>query len=75
MLLFALGAVIMRSAGCIINDIADRDIDRQVERTRTRPLASGELSVWQAVILLVLLLVIANAVVMMLGAVVFMLYA
>lgn len=60
MLLFALGAVVMRSAGCIINDIADREFDRKVERTRSRPLASGELSVRQAGMLLILLLAIAN---------------
>jgi 4-hydroxybenzoate polyprenyltransferase len=54
--LFALGAVLMRGAGCIINDIADREFDRQVARTQNRPLASGELSVWQAVMLLFILL-------------------
>ena len=37
----ALGAWAMRSAGCVYNDIVDRDLDRQVERTRLRPLASG----------------------------------
>ncbi|MFQ5507967.1 MAG: 4-hydroxybenzoate octaprenyltransferase [Leptospirillia bacterium] len=42
---FVMGAFLMRSAGCIINDIADRRIDPQVERTRNRPLASGRLSV------------------------------
>ena len=40
----ALGAVVMRSAGCVYNDIVDRDLDRQVERTRLRPLASGRVS-------------------------------
>lgn len=48
-LLFALGAVVMRGAGCTINDLFDRDIDRQVARTRTRPLAAGALSLRQAV--------------------------
>src|SRR5262249_6956069 len=48
MFLFALGAVVMRSAGCVINDIVDRKLDAQVERTRPRPLASGELKLWQA---------------------------
>src|SRR5262249_38017475 len=38
LLLFAIGAVVMRGAGCTINDIADRDIDRRVVRTMTRPL-------------------------------------
>lgn len=44
LLWFALGAFAMRSAGCVYNDIIDRDLDRQVERTRLRPLASGRLS-------------------------------
>lgn len=56
LLLFALGSVLMRSAGCIINDMADREFDKKVERTRTRPLASGELSIKQAFGLLALLL-------------------
>lgn len=56
LVLFFLGAFFMRSAGCIINDIADRNIDKHVERTKTRPLASGELNVNQAVLLLLLLL-------------------
>ncbi len=55
-LLFLIGAVAMRSAGCIINDMADRKFDRQVERTRTRPLASGEVSMLEAALLLLLLL-------------------
>src|SRR6476659_2125188 len=41
----ALGAFAMRSAGCVYNDIVDRDLDRKVERTRLRPLASGRVSV------------------------------
>ena len=41
---FGLGAFAMRSAGCVYNDIVDRDLDRQVERTRLRPLASGRVS-------------------------------
>ena len=43
-LALALGAFVMRSAGCVYNDIVDRDLDRQVERTRLRPLASGRVS-------------------------------
>ncbi len=50
------GAVLMRSAGCIINDIADRKFDREVARTRMRPLASGALSVRSALILLLVCL-------------------
>ncbi len=58
LLLFLIGAVVMRSAGCVVNDIWDRDIDPHVERTKTRPLASGVLNVKQAVILLGLLFAI-----------------
>jgi 4-hydroxybenzoate polyprenyltransferase len=43
-LLFALGAVVTRGAGCVVNDLWDRDLDRRVERTRGRPLASGMVS-------------------------------
>ncbi|KAF8356522.1 coq-2 [Pristionchus pacificus] len=50
--LFGAGAFAMRSAGCVINDLWDRDYDRQVERTRSRPLASGEVTTPQAVALL-----------------------
>ena len=42
--LFLLGAVLMRSAGCIVNDITDRKFDREVERTKNRPIASGQIS-------------------------------
>ena len=64
---FALGAVVMRSAGCIINDMADREFDRKVERTRMRPLASGELSMRQAGLLLAFLLVLALDIAIALG--------
>lgn len=56
LVLFALGAVVMRSAGCVINDIWDRKLDAQVERTRVRPLASGDLSLRQALVFLAALL-------------------
>jgi len=49
----ALGAWAMRSAGCVYNDIVDRDLDRRVERTRLRPLASGAVSVRSAWVLLI----------------------
>ena len=45
LILFLLGAIIMRSAGCIINDIADRKFDKKVSRTKNRPIASGKISV------------------------------
>jgi 4-hydroxybenzoate polyprenyltransferase len=53
--LFAIGAIVMRAAGCTYNDIVDRDIDAQVARTRSRPLPSGQVSVAQASIFMALL--------------------
>ena len=58
----ALGAIAMRSAGCVYNDIVDRDLDRQVERTRLRPLASRRVSLRSAWLLIALLSVIGLAV-------------
>ena len=55
-LLFALGSLVMRSAGCVVNDLWDRDIDRQVARTAGRPLASGALRARQALAFLAVLL-------------------
>lgn len=52
---FALGAFATRSAGCVYNDIVDRDLDRQVERTRLRPLASGRMSLRAAWVLIAVL--------------------
>ena len=48
LLLFALGAIVMRGAGCTYNDIVDRDIDARVERTRGRPIPSGAITIKQA---------------------------
>ena len=45
LLLFFLGSVLMRSAGCIFNDIVDKDLDKKVERTKLRPIAAGKISV------------------------------
>lgn len=50
---FAIGAVVMRGAGCALNDIADRDFDRSVQRTRNRPVASGRISRRQAALVAV----------------------
>ena len=58
MFLFAFGSVVMRGAGCAINDIYDRDLDAQVERTRTRPLVNGDLQLWQAVVFVGVLLLL-----------------
>ena len=55
-LLFAVGSLAMRSAGCVVNDMWDRDIDRQVARTAGRPLASGALGMREAAVFLALLL-------------------
>jgi 4-hydroxybenzoate polyprenyltransferase len=55
-LIFLIGTFLMRSAGCVVNDIADRHVDGHVKRTRTRPLVSGELNLIQALALLLLLL-------------------
>lgn len=57
--LFFMGAVVMRSAGCIVNDIWDRKLDAKVARTKTRPLASGEINLRRTVTLLVALLLLA----------------
>lgn len=57
--LFGLGAVLMRGAGCVVNDLWDRDIDRQVERTAGRPLASGMVTPKQALALLLALLLVS----------------
>jgi 4-hydroxybenzoate polyprenyltransferase len=56
---FTIGAILMRSAGCVANDIIDHKFDSKVERTKNRPIASGELSVKQAIYLLVGLLLVS----------------
>jgi len=58
--LFAIGAFLMRGAGCSYNDLADIDIDDQVERTRSRPLPSGRIKKKQAAIFLVVLVSVAQ---------------
>ena len=49
-IIFTLGTVLMRSAGCAVNDWADRDFDAHVARTRRRPLAAGEIAPWEALV-------------------------
>jgi 4-hydroxybenzoate polyprenyltransferase len=61
-LLFLFGAIVMRGAGCVLNDLADREFDAQVERTRQRPLPSGRVGVRGAFVFLALLLVLGLAV-------------
>jgi len=59
LLLFFLGSVLMRSAGCIVNDIVDKDIDKKVQRTKNRPLACGLISVKLALIYTAILCTLA----------------
>lgn len=65
-LIFVLGTLLTRSAGCIINDFADRDIDPHVERTRERPLASRRISPYEAIALFVFLMLLAFSLVLQL---------
>ena len=57
--LFFSGSVLMRSAGCIINDIVDRDFDKKVKRTKNRPIASGKISIKLALIYSIILCLLA----------------
>lgn len=58
-ILFSLGALIMRSAGCVINDLIDKDIDKKVSRTKARPIAAGKVSSTEAIILFFFLIALA----------------
>jgi 4-hydroxybenzoate polyprenyltransferase len=62
LILFAIGAFAMRSAGCIYNDIIDRDIDAKVARTQARPLASGQISLTSAIVYILALCLVGLAV-------------
>ncbi len=66
-LVFVLGVFLMRSAGCVVNDFADRDFDPHVERTRDRPLAAGRVSPREALALFLALCVAAFALVLTLN--------
>lgn len=57
--IFTLGTVLMRSAGCAINDYADRDFDKHVKRTAERPLTSGRIKSWEAVAVAAVLAIVA----------------
>jgi len=59
LIIFTLGTFLMRSAGCAINDYADRDFDRHVERTKSRPITSGQISGKEAVLIAVILAVLS----------------
>ncbi len=65
LMIFTLGVVLMRSAGCVINDIADRKIDPHVSRTANRPIASGRVSVKEAAILFIVLCLVSFLLVLM----------
>jgi len=65
--LFGIGAVVMRGAGCTYNDIVDREFDAKVERTRTRPIPSGQVSVKQAIGFMLLLLCVGLAILLALN--------
>lgn len=66
-LIFILGVALMRSAGCAINDFADRNIDGQVERTSKRPLATGAISPKEAIVVFVVLCLLAFGLVLLLN--------
>jgi len=57
--LFFVGSILMRSAGCIVNDIADRNFDKKVVRTKNRPIASGKISILLATIYVIILCFLA----------------
>ena len=59
LILFFLGSVLMRSAGCIFNDIVDKDFDKKVKRTKKRPIASGKISIFQSFVYVTLLCLLA----------------
>lgn len=67
LVIFVVGVIVMRSFGCIVNDYADRNFDPHVERTRERPLATGEVSAFEAVMLSVFLLLLALLLVLQLN--------
>ncbi|WP_017940271.1 4-hydroxybenzoate octaprenyltransferase [Zestomonas thermotolerans] len=68
LLIFTLGTVLMRAAGCVVNDYADRNFDGHVERTKSRPLATGAVSVREAMLTFALLLALAFGLVLLTNA-------
>lgn len=67
LIIFIVGVVVMRACGCIINDYADRDLDSHVERTKSRPIASGEVSSKEALCLFAVMGLLAFSLVLMLN--------
>jgi 4-hydroxybenzoate polyprenyltransferase len=66
--IFCFGTALMRSAGCAINDYADREFDKHVKRTAERPLTSGRIAEWEAVMVAMLLALISFALILPLNA-------
>jgi len=64
LIVFTAGTILMRSAGCAVNDVADRDFDRHVQRTAQRPITSGQLSVREALLVGAVLALVAFALVL-----------
>ena len=71
--IFVVGAFLMRSAGCAINDVIDRDIDQEVERTRHRPLPSGRLNRAEAILVFICVLGVAASLLTFLNRLTFVL--
>jgi 4-hydroxybenzoate polyprenyltransferase len=66
-IVFILGVIFMRSAGCVINDYADRHVDPYVERTKIRPLATGQVSEKEAIVLFIILCLFAFGLVLLMN--------
>lgn len=73
LLIFTIGVIVMRAAGCVINDYADREIDKHVKRTSQRPLATGRVTITEAKIIFVILLLFAFMLNLMLNRYTFLL--
>lgn len=71
LIIFVLGVIVMRSTGCVINDLADRNLDRHVQRTRDRPITSGKVKPIEAVGLIIVLLICAVVLVLNLNTLTF----
>ena len=69
LVIFVIGVVLMRAAGCVINDYADRNFDGHVSRTQLRPLASGKVSAREALILFAVLVALSFALVLLTNAI------
>ena len=71
LIIFILGVIVMRSAGCVLNDLADRNLDRHISRTRDRPITSGKVKIPEAIGLTTVLLLCALILVLNLNALTF----